>query len=88
MLQPTQTPTDQIAPLAETFKVLKNSSNPEEFIKQLAMNKPEVKQIYNSLTTCNGDYKSVYMKLAKQQGMTEEEANKKLSQSKQLWDRM
>ena len=54
----------------------------------MAMNKPEVKQIYDSLSACNGDYKSVYMNLAKQRGMTEEEANKKLSQTRQLWDKM
>ena len=54
----------------------------------MAMNKPELKQIYDCLSACNGDYKSVYMNSARQKGITEEEANNKLSQARQLWDRM
>ena len=88
MSQTTPTQIEQITPLVETFKALKTSSNPEELIKQLAMQKPEIKQMYDSLSTCNGDYESVYMNLARQRGMTEEEAKNTLSQFKQLWTRM
>jgi hypothetical protein len=74
--------------LAETFKILKNSSNQEDLLKQLVMQKPEVKNFYDSLSACNGDYESVYMRIAKQQGKTEEQARQSLTQTRQLWDRM
>lgn len=71
--------------LLDNLRLLKNSKNSEDVIKNLAMKDTQISGIYLMLNGSN-NYEQIFIEQAKSKGQSEEQAKQSLQEIRQIWN--